>query len=136
MLVVNRSANNTLILTLTEKATLTSPVYLFRFINDVERTEKSCIITDTSSYTYRYNKFTLTETSGTEVLTSGTITLSPAGFWHYEVYEQSSSSNTNYLLSLNPSIPLEVGKLKVIGTTPTVIRNTQAQTYKTNSPNG
>lgn len=136
MLIVNRGANNILVLTLTEKATLASPVYLFRFINDMQKTETACIMSDLSSFAYRYNRFLLTETSGTEVLTSGTITLSPSGFWHYEVYEQSSTTNTNYLLSLNPSSPLEVGKMKVIGTQTTFVRNNIGENvYKTHNTN-
>lgn len=116
MIVINKGQNSTVILTLTEKATLTSPVFLFRFINDMQRTEKSFIAADRSSYPYRYNEFLITETSGSEILTSGTITLSPQGFWHYEIYEQASTTNTNYLLSLTPQSPLEIGKVKVIGT--------------------
>jgi hypothetical protein len=135
MIKITRNSNNTVVLTLTEKATLTAPVYLFRFINDMQKTEKTFIAADLSSYPNRYNQFLITETSGSEVLTSGTVTLSPAGFWHYEIYEQSSSSNLNHSLSLQP--PLEVGKVKVIGTSPTFVKNSGgSRTFKTHNPNG
>lgn len=136
MLLINKNSNNTLILTLTEKITLTTPVYLFRFINDIEKTEVSFIAADLSEYTRRYNQFLITETSGVNTLTSGVITLSPLGFWRYEVYEQTSSSNLNYLLSLTPNKPIEVGKLRVVGTEKVFIKHNEAdKTFKTYNPN-
>lgn len=113
MLIITRGANSTLIMTLTEKSTLSNPYYLMRLINDTTRQEKLFLMAaDLSSYTYRYNKFTVTE-SGTELLTSGTVELRPTGFWTYEIYEQASSSN----LTLNATgAMVEQGKVKVVGT--------------------
>lgn len=100
-------------MTLTEKTTLTSPYYLMRLINDTTRAEKLLLMAaDLSSYTYRYNQFTLTE-SASEVLTSGTVELLPTGFWTYEIYEQASASN---LLLINTGAMVEQGKVKVVGT--------------------
>lgn len=101
-------------MTLTEKTTLSNPYYLMRLINDTTRQEKVFLLAaDLSSYTYRYNQFTVTETSGTEILTSGTVSLAPTGFWTYEIYEQASSSN----LTLGATgAMVEQGKVKVIGT--------------------
>lgn len=124
MLKITKNQNNTLILTLNEKKTLASPVFLFRFINDMQRTEAAFIASDISSYPDRYNKFTFTETSGTQIATSGTIELSPAGFWHYEVYEQTSTTNLDHSLADN-LIPLEIGKVLVIGTPSQFIRYEQ-----------
>jgi len=124
MLKVLKNQNNTLILTLNEKKTLTSPVFLFRLINDMQRTEAAFIAPDISSYPDRYNKFILTETSGTQILTSGTIELLPAGFWHYEIYEQTSTTNLDHTLSDNTT-PLEIGKLLVVGTPSQFIRYEQ-----------
>jgi hypothetical protein len=136
MILINKGTNNTFVLTLTEKATLSSPVYLFRFINDMQRTEKLFIAADLSSYTSRYNKFLIPETSGSETLTSGVINLSPAGFWRYEVYEQSSTSNLDFSLSLNPDKPLEVGKVKVVGTPASFVKHSVSErTFKTHNPN-
>ncbi len=116
----------------TEKKTLDSPTYLFRFIKDIQKTEVAFIAQDISIYTYRYNEFIITETSGTNDLLTGIITLSPTGFWHYEIYEQESTSNLDYLLSLNC---VEIGKVKVIGTAPTIIRNDFKETFIANNPN-
>lgn len=92
MIKLLKATANEVILTLTEKVTLSSPYFLFEFINSESKEKKYCIAADTSAYPERYNKFTITEkTSPTP--TSGEVTLSLPGFWHYNVYEQSSSSN-------------------------------------------
>jgi len=128
MLVVNKSSNNEWILTLNEKQTLTNPTYLFRVISDFNRTEKTFIAFDTSSYPNRYNSFTITE-SATEILTSGTVYFNPTGFWSYEVYEQTSTTNLDYTLVTNRT-PLEVGRIKVIGSDSVVYKYQQTTTYK------
>lgn len=66
--------------------------------------ERTAILSDTSSYTDRYNKFTFTE--GTDVTLE-------AGTWEYRVYEQTSPSNTNHI---NATGELEVGLVDVHGT--------------------
>jgi hypothetical protein len=114
MLKVIKNQSNTLILTLNEKKTLASPVFLFRCINDMQRTEVAFIAADISAYPTRYNKFTIVETAGPQTPTSGIIELSPAGYWHYEVYEQTSTTNLDYTKALPNQ--LEIGKLLVVGT--------------------
>lgn len=114
MVLINKNSNNTMVLTLTENSTLTNPFYLFNFVSDVTNESVNFIATDLSNYTDRYNKFLITETSGTQILTSGTIELNPAGSWTYKVYEQTSDTNLNPLLSTNTT-PLEVGIIKVKG---------------------
>ena len=116
MLQITRGANNTLILTLTEKTTLTSPYYLVKMVSRSSRGVKRFILAaDQSSFTDRFNKFTLTETSGTEILTSGTVTLQPTGWWEYDIYEQLSSTNLDETLSDN-KIAIEDGLARVTGT--------------------
>jgi len=122
MILVNKNSNNTLVMTLTEKSTLTNPYFLFNFVSDVTGNSVNFIATDLSSYTDRYNKFLITETSGTAIYTSGTIELSPTGTWTYKVYEQTSSTNLNPLLATNTT-PLEVGQVKVKGTETSYISN-------------
>lgn len=114
MILINKNSSNTVDLTLYEKQTLNSPVFLFRFINDTTRQQVTFIAQDISSYRYRYNRFTITETSGTNYLASGIITLNPVGFWRYEVYEQTSATSLN--VAALSSEPLETGKVKVVGT--------------------
>lgn len=130
MLQIARGANNTIILTLNESKTLTSPYYLMKMVSRDSRTEKTFILAaDQSSYTDRYNKFVITE-SDTEVLTSGTVTLKPTGIWYWEVYEQTSSTNLNVNAATN-QVPIENGEAKVTGTVDTVkAYNGQTKEYK------
>jgi hypothetical protein len=111
-----------MVMTLTEKSTLTNPYFLFNFTSDVTGEAVNFIASDLSNYTDRYNQFLITETSGTAIYTSGTIELSPTGTWTYKVYEQTSSSNLNPLLCDNLT-PLEVGIVKVKGTETTYSAN-------------
>lgn len=114
MVLINKTASNTLIFTLKERQTLTSPYFLFRFTNDITNAKQTVIMSDTSSYTDRYNSFTLIE--GT------TVTLSPEGFWKYEVWEQSSAVNTNPDLA---TTKLETGTARVLSSNPnTWVENT------------
>ena len=120
MLIVAKNTNNTLIVTLTEKVTLASPYYLFAFTSDVSQLTKYFISADISIHTDRYNEFLVTETSGTEILTSGTITLNPTGQWTYRIYEQTSSTNLDPTLA---TTLLEIGIVKVTGTATTYYTN-------------
>jgi hypothetical protein len=131
MILINKNSNNTMVMTLTEKSTLTNPYYLFNFVSDVTGVAVNFIAADLSSYTDRYNQFLITETSGTTNFTSGTIELSPTGQWTYKVYEQTSSTNLNPLLATN-TIPLEVGIVKVKGTETPYISNNSDNTFIVN----
>lgn len=112
MNIITQGTNNTIIFTLEEKRTLTSPYYLVRMQSRSGKNIKRFILaSNQTTAVNRYDEFTITE-STTEVLTSGTVTLSPVGFWDYNVYEQLSSSNLNEALSDNP-IPLETGLMLV-----------------------
>lgn len=114
MQVITRGQNTTLVFTLTERVTLTSPYFLVRMVSRTGRNEKRFILpSNLSSYKDRYDKFTITETSGTEVLTSGTVTLTPTGEWDYEIYQQASSTNTTVA---SAGTLLETGMVRVIGT--------------------
>lgn len=130
MQTITRATNNTLIFTLTERITLTSPYFLMKLTSRVSRAIKRVILAaDLSSQTDRYNKFTLTE-STTEVLTSGTVTLNQAGEWDYEIYEQSSSTNLDEKLS-TVTTAIETGMLRVMGVdTNYKIYNEQGKEYK------
>ena len=77
MQIITRSTNSTLVFTLKEKQTLTSPYWLFelRFRGD-GTTTKTFIASDISGFPDRFNKFLVTEVNaGSENLTSGTINL-------------------------------------------------------------
>jgi len=128
MIVLETAATNLIYLTCTEKSELASPIYLIRFINDTGKNETSCIVADTSSYTYRYNKFSIVEKAISPDRTAGEVTLSPYGYWRYEVYEQTSTTNLDYTLA---SKLVELGKCHVIGeSTSWSAYNSQPTTFK------
>lgn len=113
MIIINKSQENDVILTLEEKRTLDSPTFLFRFINDQLKTSKTFIATDTSGYVRRFNRFTIEETTS-EDLTDGKVSLEK-GFYVYEIYEQLSATNLD-LNQVDNKVPLQVGRVRVIGT--------------------
>jgi len=91
--VLQFSQDNTaaeLILTLTEFVTINTPFYLFVFTNVTTKDQVKFIkaeIDDESNYPNRYNKFTINAAEVFENQLSGE--------WHYKVYQQSSSTNTD-----------------------------------------
>ena len=109
MILINKNTTNTVILTLSEKTTLTNAVYLFEVINDMSNEVKCFIAADISTNKLRYNEFEFIE-NVTEDLLNGTFTLTLSGFYKYNVYEQTSTTNLNPLLALNL---IDKGKLNV-----------------------
>jgi len=97
------------IVTLTEKQTLTAPNYLFYFIN---RTSNDVVAfvklnnTDTSAYKDRFNKFSINATTF--------FTNKLSGEWTYYIYEQASTSNVNPNLATSL---LETGILRLSDST-------------------
>lgn len=110
MILINKNTTNTVILTLSEKTTLTNAVYLFEVINDMSNEVKCFIAADISTNKLRYNEFEFIE-NVTEDLLNGTFSLTLSGFYKYNVYEQVSSTNLNPLLALNL---IDKGKLNVV----------------------
>lgn len=110
MQIINKGQNNFLIFTLSEKVTLTNPYYLFSFKHQVLMSSVNFIASDVSGFPTRYNKFLITETTGTVNLTSGVVSLPDTGFYEYAIYEQTSSSNLDIS---NTSGLLEIGMVKV-----------------------
>lgn len=92
MNLITRGVANTVILTLTERVTLTSPKFLCRVksrrTNEIKR---FILSSNSSSYTGRYDQFTITE-NDTDDLTNSQVKLL-SGDWYYNIYEQSSTSN-------------------------------------------
>ena len=110
MQIINKGQNNFLIFTLSEKVTLTNPYYLFSFKHQVLMSSVNFIASDVSGFPTRYNKFLITETTGTVNLTSGVVSLPETGFYEYAIYEQTSSSNLDIS---NTTGLLEIGMIKV-----------------------
>lgn len=104
----------TIIVTLNEKRTLSDGYYLFYFENITTRQTATKIynfIEDESSYTSRFNQFTIN--------TNSVFTGKMPGEWVYKVYEQESSTNTDPtglteveygILKLNPSTSFAYSK--------------------------
>ena len=101
MLQINKEETKDWILTLTEKVTISPAYFLFSFTHRLTNTTTNKILTDSSSYTERYNKFSVTE---------GTTFTLDAGEYLYKVYAQTSPSNTDPALA---NELVEQGLLKV-----------------------
>lgn len=112
MILINKNTTNNTVLTLAEKTTLTDVVYLFEVINDASQEVKCFIATDISPNPVRYNEFNLIENT-TEDLLNGTFSLELSGFYTYNIYEQSSTTNLDPLQATNL---VETGKLNVVST--------------------
>ena len=110
MQIINKGQNNFLIFTLSEKVTLTNPYYLFSFKHQVLMSWVNFIASDVSGFPTRFNKFLITETTGSVNLTSGVVSLPETGFYEYAIYEQTSSSNLDIS---NTTGLLEIGMVKV-----------------------
>ena len=111
MIQIVKGSVNSIALTLTEKSTLTNPVYLFVFQSDETRDLYKCISTDTSSHTGRYNLFAIAETVDNPDALAGEITLPIVGFYKYTIYEQEDTENLDPSLSTGV---VEIGKAQVI----------------------
>lgn len=129
MQIINKGQNNFLVFTLSEKVTLSNPYYLFSFKHQVLMSSVNFIASDVSSFPTRFNKFLITETTGTVNLTSGIVSLPETGFYEYAIYEQTSSSNLE--IAQTTSL-LEIGMVKVEGTKPVYNEyDAEPKTYKT-----
>jgi hypothetical protein len=112
VILITKNTTNNIILTLAEKTTLTNVVYLFEVINDSSEVVKCFIAEDISPNKYRYNEFDLIE-NATEDLLNGTFELELSGFYKYNIYEQTSTTNLDPTLATNL---IETGKLNVTST--------------------
>lgn len=91
MIQLTQGETQNIVLTLTEKQTLTAPNYLFRFINRTTRDEVVFILLnalDTSIFKDRYNQFS--------IKVDKYFDDNGVGEWLYYVYEQASAYNTDY----------------------------------------
>ena len=105
MILINKNSTNEVVFTLSEKTTLSNVYYLFEVIDDQSNDKYYFVLSDTSTNKERYSLLTIIE--GT------TVTFTNIGFYKYNVYEQTSSSNLNP----NGLNLIENGKLKVVDTT-------------------
>lgn len=100
-LIIEKSQNNSICLTLKEKANDNYPeIFLFRFVNEQSRKEYYCNLTDLSTTKKRFNLFNLYE---------GTSITLPLGDYQYFVYQMEITGENNY----NLGFLCEQGKAKV-----------------------
>jgi hypothetical protein len=94
MIYLTKGATSEIILTLKEKQTLASPNYLFVFTHRGSNVEVKFVLlnaADTSTHKDRFNQFSL--------VTNTYFANYDSGEWEYEIYEQTSSSNTDPALA-------------------------------------
>ena len=122
---IRRGQTNTVYFTLKEKGTLTTPYYLFVLTNRNTGIATSFNATDTSSYKYRYNSFEIQETSGTNDLDNGIVTLTE-GDYTYKIYEQTSATNKVVASTIKL---LEEGFIKVTQAQTATAKHSATKTY-------
>lgn len=115
MIYINKDETNKVVLTLSENSSLSSPYYLFKFVNEFNSSPQPIYFTtpDLSINPNRYNLFTLIEasTGSTTGGTSVALNLVP-GQYNYTVYE-STASTLSY--SATTGVIIEYGRMVVDG---------------------
>ena len=120
MIHLTKGETNTIVMTLTEKQLLTNPNYLFVFTNRSSNNVIKFVVlnaSDVSLYKDRYNEF--------NIVTNTNFASALEGQYTYEVYEQTSTSNTN-ITGLNK---LETGIMWLSGSTLSYNQFTTTDTY-------
>lgn len=105
MIYLTKGATSQIVLTLTEKQTLSAPNYLFRFVHRATNVEVKFVLlnaADTSAYKERFNQFS--------IVTNTYFENSDSGEWEYFIYEQTSTTNTN---PANATGLIEVGIMRL-----------------------
>lgn len=110
MIYIEKGSVNNLVLTLSESTTIGNPVYLFKFVWEMDFSVDPvyAILTDISSYTQRYNLFELEE---------GVDATFRIGQYTYEVYESAFGSAPADETGLTM---VESGRMVVNGTATTI----------------
>lgn len=87
MIVFNSGLNEEVIVTITEKITLTNPSIIFVFENDTTHDKQACLVgADTSAYPERHNKFAITVTANPDPLQAEiNIYRGDGKYWVYEI---------------------------------------------------
>lgn len=115
---IEKNQNNSICLTLTEKANDNYPeIWLFRFVNEQSKKEYYCNLTDLSTTKKRFNLFNLYE---------GTSITLPLGDYQYFVYQMEIEDEENY----NLGILCEQGKARVKTDSTAIPTFTQTTTIK------
>jgi hypothetical protein len=108
MILIQKATTNLVILTLSERTTITDAYYLFTFTNSTTKEIKSFIGLENSVNPFRANEFSIEE-NDVEDLEESIVSLS-TGFWTYSIREQESSTN---LVVAESGNVVEIGKVLV-----------------------
>jgi len=108
MILIQKATTNLVILTLSERTTITDAYYLFTFTNSTTKEVKSFIGLENSANPFRANEFSIEE-NDVEDLEESIVSLS-TGFWTYSIREQESSTN---LVVAESGNVVEIGKVLV-----------------------
>lgn len=108
MILIEKATTNVVLLTLSERTTITNAYYLFTFTNSTTNEVKSFIGLEDSINPFRANEFSIEENS-TEDLVNSVVSLDE-GFWTYSIREQASSTN---LIVASSGDVVEIGKVYV-----------------------
>lgn len=95
MIHLTKGQTDSIILTLTEKQTLSNPNYLFLFVHRATNREIKFVqlnATDISSHKQRYNEFS--------IVVNSHFANAESGQYDYTIYEQTSPSNTDPALAI------------------------------------
>jgi hypothetical protein len=113
MILIRKNSTNNVVLTLNEQAEVDMPYsVLFEFTNDTTGEVKLFTTVDISPATSRFNQFHIDE-NFSENLEMGIVSLSPSGYWSYNLYEMTPVSPVD-LDPINALSILESGKVLVI----------------------
>lgn len=94
MIYLTKGQTNSIILTLKEKQTLASPNYLFVFTHRGSNIVRSFVLlqaANISAHKERYDEFS--------IVTNTYFATYDSGEWEYEIYEQTSTTNTDPALA-------------------------------------
>jgi len=113
MIKLIKNQTNRVIVTASENATLSAPVYfLFELISDDTKFAKVFTANDISNNICRYNEFLVEVTDGAEDLLNGVINLNINGYYKYNVYQMLDATNLDIA---STSGIVETGKLYLKG---------------------
>lgn len=122
MIQFEKAHTNSIVVTVTENATVANPIYLFRFTNQQTNVDYYFIATDTSIYKERFNKFSVIDKANPNTL-NGETQLGNAGYYDYEISQTSLSSTSGLTTALDAvqyiTKSVEIGLVWVLPTAST-----------------
>jgi len=99
MIILEPNTENTVVLSLTEKVTIVSPTFLFRFVHKESKVEYVCIAPPVDDYSFERQSFVIETVASGAVALSGQVALVYGDEYNYYIYAQTSTTNTDYTLA-------------------------------------